>query len=395
MQRTTREAENEGNQTAQKQGTQDLEEPTAQQRASGLPPSGRTNNRENTTIEEVEIQHQWATGLPPVGQPNRVTNTTNVEEQQRASGLPPSGHQFQVPNSNRNLPKQQADSRMRMKTKCNFGPNSKNKAREQRLFGNENWDPQASTEIDDLLREIDRNRNIELPYSPTLQDIPTNVDRDTSPLGERSHNRTEDRRGPTCRSKKKCRFGPYKKNVPTHAVGQHQRNQPGRLHHDDPPVFQFEGTLIEIQARANLPEQPRPNPNPLGPLIQTPPGLEPIGPSRVTLLPHRIRQGTPFDRYRKTPTTLAPPTAHPNRFALRRFGMSEEELEASLSAEVDERLRQLEAERRLDILTANSAECPRIMTREDCRNLFNATGIPPPGALEGIYRWVFSESEED
>jgi hypothetical protein len=212
----------------------------------------------------------------------------------------------------------------------------------------------------------------------------------TSSLGERSHNRTENRRGPTCRSKRKCRFGPYKKNVPTHAAGHHQRNQ-GRLHHDNPPSFQFEGTLIEIQARANLPEQSRPNP--LGPLIQTPPGLEPIGPSRVTLFPHRIRQGSPFDRYRKTPP--APPTAHPNRFALQRLGISEEELEARLSSEVDERLLQLEAERRLDILTASSSKFPRIMTREDCRTLFNATGIPPPGALGGIYRWAFSESEED
>jgi len=91
----------------------------------------------------------------------------------------------------------------------------------------------------------------------------------------------------------------------------------------------------------------------------------------------------------------APPRANPNRFALQRLGISTEELEARASAEVDELLLTMNAERRLENLAAGPSEMPRIMTKEDCRTLFEATGVPPPGALRGVYRWAFDpESEE-
>jgi hypothetical protein len=102
---------------------------------------------------------------------------------------------------------------------------------------------------------------------------------------------------------------------------------------------------------------------------------------------------SPFDRYRKLPP--APARAYPNRFTLHRLGISEADLDVRLSSEVDERLHTLCAERRLDELTASSSEFPRIMTKEDCMTLFNATGIPPPGALFGVYRWASTSGDDD
>lgn len=343
-----------------------------EQQASGLPPSGQES--ENPNYEEVD-QQQWASGLPPSGRSNQSQRNQNNHQLRTQINTPPD------PNSN--CLTELRGNRLRTKTKCRFGPGSK-KIRGKPNAGRENNDPQDSAEIDELFREIDLNRSEELPYPP-LQLSPANCDRATSSLGEIHKRRI------TCRSKKKCRFGPYKRDVARHAAGHHDLNPTRRPHHNN-SHFQFEGTLSEFQARANLPVHSRPNP--LGPLIQTPPSLEPIGPSRVTLMPRRSHQVSPFDHYRNVPP--APPIANPNRFALQRIGISEEELEARVRAEVDDLLTQMCAERRLENLTAGSSEFPRIMTKEDCRNWFNATGIPPPGALWGVYRWAFdSESEEE
>jgi hypothetical protein len=105
-----------------------------------------------------------------------------------------------------------------------------------------------------------------------------------------------------------------------------------------------------------------------------------------------IRKGSPFDRYRKVPP--APPTANPNRFVLQRLGISEEDLDAMVNSEVDELLHTMHAERRQENLIASSSvELPCIMSKEDCMTLFNATGVPPPGALWGVYRWAANLGE--
>lgn len=37
---------------------------------------------------------------------------------------------------------------------------------------------------------------------------------------------------------------------------------------------------------------------------------------------------------------------------------------------------------------APTSRPPRIHTKEDCLTFFCATGVPPAGALWGVYRWV-------
>jgi hypothetical protein len=65
-----------------------------------------------------------------------------------------------------------------------------------------------------------------------------------------------------------------------------------------------------------------------------------------------------------------------------------------VNSEVDELLHTMRAERRQENLTASSSvELPRIMSKEDCMTLFNATGVPPPGALWGVYRWAANLGE--
>lgn len=64
-------------------------------------------------------------------------------------------------------------------------------------------------------------------------------------------------------------------------------------------------------------------------------------------------------------------------------------MDARVSAEVDELLCSMKAERQLErITTRSSADVPHIMTKEDCMTLFRATGVPPSGPLWGVYRWA-------
>lgn len=111
-------------------------------------------------------------------------------------------------------------------------------------------------------------------------------------------------------------------------------------------------------------------------------------PARVTLtLPDRPRK-TPFDRYKATAEET--PRPNPNRFALQRLGLSEEELDARVAAKVDELLRVCKAERRLDQLSTGPSPlaAPRVLTKEDCLTLFNATGVPTSRSLVGAFWWA-------
>lgn len=54
--------------------------------------------------------------------------------------------------------------------------------------------------------------------------------------------------------------------------------------------------------------------------------------------------------------------------------------------EIDEELRVIMAERRLAHIT--SFDFPRILSKEDCLVLFEATGVPTSGSLLGVYKWA-------
>lgn len=73
------------------------------------------------------------------------------------------------------------------------------------------------------------------------------------------------------------------------------------------------------------------------------------------------------------------------------MGLTEQEFDDKVTEEVNEQLRQLRAERLLDRLlppASTSSMTPRILTKEDCLQLFRATGVPTSGSLVGIYHWA-------
>ena len=93
------------------------------------------------------------------------------------------------------------------------------------------------------------------------------------------------------------------------------------------------------------------------------------------------------ERYRTA--TVVAPRPNPNRFALRRLGLSEAEFENRFAAEVDETLRQIMAERRWAQLQPNDPSLARALTREDARTMFQAIGVPTSGSLVGVFAWAY------
>lgn len=73
------------------------------------------------------------------------------------------------------------------------------------------------------------------------------------------------------------------------------------------------------------------------------------------------------------------------------MGITEEEVITQAACEVDEVLRTSLAEQRLErIFPPESVACPtpRILTKEDCLQLFFTTGVPTSGSLLGVYCWA-------
>lgn len=55
-------------------------------------------------------------------------------------------------------------------------------------------------------------------------------------------------------------------------------------------------------------------------------------------------------------------------------------------SEIDEELRVFNAERRWAQIT--TVDFPRLLSKEDCLVLFEATGVPTSGPLLGVYQWA-------
>jgi hypothetical protein len=100
--------------------------------------------------------------------------------------------------------------------------------------------------------------------------------------------------------------------------------------------------------------------------------------------PHHLPPRTPFDRYRYKETS--PP--RPAQQLHRQFGISEREFEDRIAEEVDELLTEIENERRKTLLETLPFE--GVLTKEDCRNMFSATGFPQSGSVRGVYHWAFN-----
>ena len=366
----------------------------------GLPPNGsRTLKTWPEVKENLDPRHQ-PTQLAPDGQPSDLPdrsrsplNTINLNSHNGSANQAVETH---LPQAQASEGRRLRSRASRTKIKCTFGPSSKQKTPVR------NSPPPASTlneadyntcqdehEMATLLREIDRVRSeAHSPaHSPRRNhDLPPSQ----APMSLKDGDEDVSRR-PTSRRKQMCRFGPYRRSGPRHASPDHDSplNQTGQAHHE--LSQQRKEKTLKKQDMVIIPEPSRSNL--LGPLIECPPGLPPIGPSRVTLMAPMRR--SPFDRYRKGPSAPLPITVKKPRFAPPPLGISEEERDAQITAEVDEILTKLLAERRWEEITANSSkESPRILTKEDCMNMFIATGIPPPGALRGVYKWASSADDD-
>ena len=272
----------------------------------------------------------------------------------------PSGIENQPPSTN--APRQPSIGRP--KVRCTFGPKRRaDKANTSR--------GPAEDELADLLQEIDNFRYQDTDtsrasdLSPSSHHPPGSA---AAPLNAQTGNPYQlQEHKIKSRPKIKCRFGPYK----GHPVPRLDR------HPSPAPTQTPEASLPTRYDIRNLsPDNPF--------LITDHLGVTRIGPDRVTFCHPGPRGGPPFSRY--FPTARELPRPNPNRFALARLGVSNEELEARVVREIDEELRVIMAERRLAHIT--SFDFPRILSKEDCLVLFEATGVPTSGSLLGVYKWA-------
>ena len=157
---------------------------------------------------------------------------------------------------------------------------------------------------------------------------------------------------PTSRPKRKCRFGPRAR----------------RLHRECHPNGKSQA--------APSPKFPLRHNKPQG----TPPASHPdttpqILPDRVTLQPFCRTTRTPFDKYRKNYTPVPEPETFYIRHTAKRLGLSEKELEDSLTAEINDLLSEIETRRR-EALDPSGHEKESVSPDipDDCAPQTNHTG---------------------
>lgn len=94
-------------------------------------------------------------------------------------------------------------------------------------------------------------------------------------------------------------------------------------------------------------------------------------------------------RYKgKEALTIRPP---PYRFLCKQFGLTETEFEDKIAEEIDDMLQEIEHERRQALLETLPFE--RVLSREECRRMLEASQTPLTGSQLGVLRWA-SEPDE-
>ena len=67
------------------------------------------------------------------------------------------------------------------------------------------------------------------------------------------------------------------------------------------------------------------------------------------------------------------------------------EFEERVTNDIDEMLAEIERERRQALLETLPFE--RVLSKEDCRQMFRESGAPPPtSSLLGVYRWAMEST---
>lgn len=105
---------------------------------------------------------------------------------------------------------------------------------------------------------------------------------------------------------------------------------------------------------------------------------------RVTLTPPQSSWVSPLERYKQHKSVE--PSPSPFRFAQQKLGIPEQQIKDNLAREMDELLQEIDQERRQALL--EDLPIDRAFTKDDCLQFFSAIGIPPAGALRGVYCWA-------
>ena len=117
-----------------------------------------------------------------------------------------------------------------------------------------------------------------------------------------------------------------------------------------------------------------------------------IAPDRPTLTMPMTQRRSPFshykDRIRAGPSSPGP---DPYRFLYRKLGVTAAEFEDRTTEEIEELFQEIEAERRQALL--ESLPCERVLSKADCRQMFQNIGIPTTGSLLGVYRWAHTPED--
>lgn len=232
-----------------------------------------------------------------------------------------------------------------------------------------------ATELEELLREIEHTRN----YNPAL-------DKGKAALPEEENHPDRTLIPLKSRPKMKCWFGPRSRR----GLSLPLASEPGD-NELSPPTAPDRLPCDNHNAGATV--------RTTIPLPATPTALGVPGfprTDRVTLtLPHPSKR-SPLDAHKLLPANQDRP--NPHRFVLQRLGLTEQAFDARVTLELNEFLREQREERRLAHLfppASTSSQTPRILTKEDCMQLFRVTGVPTSGSLLGVYRWAANLSEAE
>ena len=220
-------------------------------------------------------------------------------------------------------------------------------------------------------REIHDPDEIALDSHTSADEDETHVQND-----ENARPRAQGTPHPHSRPKKRCRFGPGRERLATYSRTT-LSNDDGRS--TDPSLSHQRHPLAPI-----LPHGTRPSHNARTPSCKHPrTQADPNSSVRITLTPPQINPATPLERY-KNPCREETPS--PFRFAQKKLGIPEHLIKNHVTQEIDDLLQEIDQERRQALL--ETLPIDRALSKDDCIQFFSATGIPPAGALRGVYCWA-------
>lgn len=178
---------------------------------------------------------------------------------------------------------------------------------------------------------------------------------------------------PTSRPKVRCGFGPRARCEEDDTIGPPSGtfSSPVRVPHS-PPSSSGRRDIPSLNRRTDSEGQPRP------------PITTHLPADRVTFtLPHRPLP-SPFERYKATAATT--PEPDPYRFIHRRLGLTAAEFDAKVSQDVDELLKEIEDNRRQELLEALPFERP--LSKEECLRMIDTSGVFTSGSTLGMFEWA-------